>query len=119
MEIRCKIDRRSFIGAILAQDRPEHRFYMILGRFEVLFWGSKMVENSIPKSSYFHASLATLLSTTGDPTSSNMKFQNKPNMQFFLELDKTSKSCSRLDGSLLSFRSLERSKIVLFFELFS
>ena len=101
MKLRCKIDKQSHIGAILAQDRPEHRFYMILGRFEVPFWGSTMVNNSIPKSSYFHASLETLFSTIEDPKSSKTRFQNKPKMQLFLELNKTSKSCSRLDGSLV------------------
>ena len=32
---------------------------------------------------------------------SKMRFQSNPKMQIFLELDKTLKSCSRLDGSLI------------------
>ena len=44
----CKIDKISFTGAILAQDKLEHRFYMILGRFEVPFWRSKIVEKFDP-----------------------------------------------------------------------
>ena len=89
------------MGAILAQDRLEHRFYMICGRFDVAFGRSKMVKKSIPKSSYFHASPEILFSTIGDPKSSKIRFQNNSKRSFFLELDKTLKSCSRLDGSLV------------------
>ena len=40
------------MGAILTQDRPEHRFYMIWGRFEVAFWRSKIVK-IVPKIKLF------------------------------------------------------------------
>ena len=85
----------------MAQDRPEHRFYMIWGRFGVPIWEFKIIPKSIPKSSYFQASLETLFSTIGEPKSSEMGFQNKLKIKLFLELDKTLKSCSRLDGSLV------------------
>ena len=118
LKMRCKIDRRSFIGAILAQDRLEHRFYMIWGRFGVPIWESKIIPKSIPKSIYFQASLETLFSTIGEPKSSKMGFQNKLNILYFLELDKTLKSCSRFDGNLV-FRGLRGSKSGRFFEPFS
>ena len=39
----------------MAQDSPEHRFVMILCRFGVPFWRSKMLQKSIPKSRQFQA----------------------------------------------------------------
>ena len=49
MKKQCKNDPKSFIGAILAQDKPEHRFDMIL-----TLWGAnleaQMVQKSILKS---------------------------------------------------------------------
>ena len=88
IKIRCKTDSTSFIGAILAQDRPEHRFYMIWGRFGVPIWRSKMFPKSIQKSRYFQASLETLFSTIGEPKKSQLGFQNKLKIKFFLELDR-------------------------------
>ena len=69
-------DPECFLGAILAQDSPEHRFVMICCRFGVPFWRSKMVEKSIPKSRHFQASLETLFFTIGDPKSAKTRFQN-------------------------------------------
>ena len=60
-----------------------------------------MISKSIPKSNYFQAFLETLFSTIGEPKSSKMGFQNKFEIKLFLELDKTLKSCSRLDGNLV------------------
>ena len=60
-----------------------------------------MITKSIPKSIYFQASLETLFSTIGEPKGSKMGFQNKLKIKLFLELDKTLKSCSRLDGNLV------------------
>ena len=116
IKIRCKIDKRSLMGAILAQDRLEHRFYMIWGRFDVAFGRSKMVKKSIPKSSYFHASPEILFSTIGDPKSSKIRFQNNFKMQFFSGVGQNLKIVFSPRREL-SFRSLERSKIALFFDL--
>ena len=41
-KIGPKNDRKSFLGAILAQDSPEHRFYTMSHRFRVSFWSSKV-----------------------------------------------------------------------------
>ena len=60
-----------------------------------------MIQKSIPKAIYFQASLETLFSTIGEPKGSKMGFQNKLKIKLFLELDKTLKSCSRLDGNLV------------------
>merc|ERR1711924_55492 len=52
-----KIDKQSFIEAILAQDKPGHRFYMIFGRFGMSMWRPKMIAKSIPKSNHFQVSV--------------------------------------------------------------
>ena len=118
IKIRCKIDKRSLMGAILAQDRLEHRFYMIWGRFEVPFWRSEMVKNSISKSSHFHASPEILFSTIGDPKSFKIRFQNNPRNAAFSGVGQDLKIVFSPRREL-SFRGLERSGIACFSELFS
>ena len=94
-------DPECFLGAILAQDRPEHRFVMIFCRFGVPLGRSKMLQKSIPKSRHFQASLETLFFTIGDPKSAKTRFQNYPKMEPFLECDKTTESCSRFHADLV------------------
>ena len=59
-----------------------------------------MIPTWILKSNQFQAFLDCLFSTIGEPQSSKFRTRNRCKLEPFMELDKTSKSCSGHRGGL-------------------
>ena len=89
--------RWHLLGAILAQDEPEDRFFIDFWSI----WGSKMHPKSIQKPSNFQTSLETLFSANRVHKSSKMRVQNHSKMKPFLGRVKNRESCSRLHADLV------------------